>query len=236
MIVRRWQTHLQSRKWQFSHATCDCHPCAYMDKSLSYKTPSSTTFCMLPMPLRALSLRRLCSSPAEISPTTLLLKRNAPNGVKNEVSLALSSSKGICQYPWRESGVVKFRDQGEMAATASRGLRVGYAGLFTYLLRPDKSTVIHGPVDPFFFLARRREDGAMWMIHRSEPSLRYLVLPYLSVGPQLTDCIIAARARGLGHPGRSIVQEASLSVLFWGTFFKKKSCQVWLWTTVLFFF
>ena len=32
-------------------------------------------------------------------------------------------------------------------------------------------------------------------------------------------CIFTARARESGHPGRSIVQEALLSVLFWGTFF-----------------
>ena len=111
---------------------------------------SSTTFCMFLIPVRASSPRRLCSSPADMSPMTLRLNRKAPHGVRNVVSFELSSSSGICQYPCLESRVVKYFDPSVIAATASRGVRAGYAGRLTYLLSPVRSTVTRGSSE--FFL------------------------------------------------------------------------------------
>ena len=104
---------------------------------------SSTTFCMFLIPVRASSPRRLCSSPADLSPMTLRLNRKAPHGVRNVVSFELSSSSGIGQYPCLESRVVKYFDPSVIAATASRpGCASGICWSFDVLVEPGE---INGP-------------------------------------------------------------------------------------------
>ena len=99
---------------------------------------------------QSLSSRRLCSSPADDRPIAFRRNRYAPHGVKKVVSFELSSSNGICQYPCLESNVVNTFMPGGIAATASRGTRVGWTGRFTNLLRPVRSTVIRGSSEFFF--------------------------------------------------------------------------------------
>ena len=54
------------------------------------------------------------------------------------------------EYPCLESNVVNTFMPGGIAATASRGTRVGWTGRFTNLLRPVRSTVIRGSSEFFF--------------------------------------------------------------------------------------
>lgn len=64
-------------------------------------------------------------SPAEMRPITFRLKRKHPHGVTKVVSFMDDSSRGTCQYPRRESTVVKQFIQGGQRATTSRGTLTG---------------------------------------------------------------------------------------------------------------